>query len=78
MTTWKGGCGMAKLKLYTAIALIVIVLIVLLQNREPVETKFLFASITMPRAALLGVTLLFGMAAGVLLTLGLSRKSPRR
>jgi len=69
---------MAKVKLYTALALIAIVLIVLFQNREPVETKFLFASITMPRAALLGVTLLIGMAAGVLLTLGLSRKSSRK
>lgn len=69
---------MARLKLYTAIALIVIVLIVLFQNREPVEAKLLFATITMPRAALLGVTLLVGMAAGVLLTLGLSRKSIRK
>ena len=69
---------MAKVKLYTALALILLVLIVLFQNREPVETKFLFASITMPRAALLGVTLLVGMAAGVLLTLGLSRKSIRK
>lgn len=68
---------MAKVKLYTALALILIVLIVLFQNREPVETRFLFASITMPRAALLGVTLLIGMAAGVLLTLGLYRKSSR-
>lgn len=69
---------MAKVKLYTAVGLILVVLIVVFQNRDPVETKFLFSSITMPRAALLGTTLLIGMAAGVLLTLGLSRKSTRK
>lgn len=66
---------MVKVKLYTALALILLVLIVVFQNREPIETKFLFATVTMPRAALLAVTLLTGIAVGMLLSLGLSKKA---
>ena len=65
---------MVKLKLYTALALILVVLIVVFQNTEPVETKCLFITITMSRAALLAITLLVGIAAGVLLSLGLAKK----
>lgn len=65
---------MVKVKLYTALALILLVLIVVFQNTEQVETKFLFATITMPRAALLAITLLIGIAAGMLLSLGLAKK----
>lgn len=66
---------MVKVKLYTALTLILLVLIVVFQNREPIETKFLFATVTMPRAALLAVTLLAGIAVGMLLSLGLSKKA---
>ena len=66
---------MVKVKLYTALALILLVLIVVFQNREPIETRFLFATVTMPRAALLAVTLLAGIAVGMLLSLGLSKKA---
>ena len=69
---------MVKLKVSLAVALILLVLIVIFQNREPVETKFLFASITMPRAALLTVTMLIGIAAGMLLSLGLVKKHHRK
>lgn len=65
---------MVKLKVSLAVVLILLVLIVIFQNREPVETKFLFASITMPRAALLTVTMLIGIAVGMLLSLGLTKK----
>jgi uncharacterized integral membrane protein len=61
-----------------AVVLVLLVLIVVFQNREPVETKFLFASITMPRAALLTVTMLIGIAVGMLLSLGFSKKTSRK
>jgi len=67
---------MIKFKVSLAAVLILLVLVVLFQNREPVETRILFVSIVLPRAALLGMTLLIGMAAGVLLSLGLAIKSP--
>ena len=69
---------MVKLKISVAVVLILLVLIVVFQNREPVETKFLFASITMPRAALLTVTTFIGIAVGMLLSLGLSKKASRK
>lgn len=68
--------GMVKFKLITALTLIILVLIVIFQNTQPVETRVLFVAITMPRAALLGITLLVGMAIGMLLALGLAKKLP--
>ena len=49
-------------------------LIVVLQNTENVETKLLFISVTMPRAALLFGTLLIGFLLGVLTAGRLKRK----
>jgi uncharacterized integral membrane protein len=69
---------MVKLKVSLAVVLVLLVLIVVFQNREPVETKFLFASITMPRAALLTVTMLIGIAVDMLLSLGFSKKTSRK
>jgi len=43
-----------------------LVLIVVLQNTQAVETKILFLTLTMPRAALLLGTLLVGFALGYL------------
>ena len=57
---------MNKVKL-VAIALIsLVVLIVVLQNTQAVETNLLFLTVTMPRAALLFGTLIIGFAIGVL------------
>ncbi len=69
---------MAKFKLYTALALILLLLIIVLQNTGEVETKLLFISVTMSRAALLAITLLIGMAAGMLLTLSLGKRFPKK
>lgn len=65
---------MAKVKLFSVLALILLVLIVVFQNTEPVQTKFLFAQLTMPRAALLAITMLIGVAVGVLVSLLVSKK----
>jgi putative membrane protein len=69
---------MVKLKLSAALAMIVIVLIVVFQNTELVETKLLFVTVTMPRAALLATTMLIGVAAGILVALGLSKRLPKK
>jgi lipopolysaccharide assembly protein A len=72
------GGGMKRYKLWGAIALLVLIVVVILQNTEAVETRFLFMTVTMPRAALLAITLLIGVAAGMLLLLALSGRSIRK
>lgn len=58
-----------------AIALsLIVVLIVVLQNTQSVETKILFVSFSMPRALLLAITLVVGIIAGLLMGSRFSRK----
>ena len=57
---------MNKLKLVAIAVLSLMVLIVVLQNTQAVETNLLFLTVTMPRAALLFGTLIIGFAIGVL------------
>jgi len=57
---------MSKARVLIAAAVGLLVVIVVLQNTEAVETRVLFTSITMPRAALLFGTLVIGFALGVL------------
>ncbi len=52
-----------------------LLVIILLQNTSPVETRILFMSFIMPRAALLFFTALLGFLCGVVLTLLVARKS---
>jgi len=69
-----------QIKLILAVVLVVLTVIVVLQNTAPVETRILFMTLEMPRAALLALTLVIGMLAGSLLTLVAIRreKSPRK
>lgn len=69
---------MVRAKQIAALVLVAVVLIVVLQNTQPVETKFLFISVTMPRAALLAVTMLIGIAVGMLAALSLSGRKPKK
>lgn len=55
-----------KLKLVGIACFVVIVVIVVFQNTQIVETKLLFFTVTMPNAALLFGTLIIGFAIGVL------------
>ena len=55
-----------KLKIVGVAAVVLIVLVVVLQNTQAVETKLLFLTVTMPNAALLFGTLIIGFAIGVL------------
>jgi uncharacterized integral membrane protein len=66
---------MRNLKLITASFLTILVAIIVLQNREPVATHVLFATVVMPHAILLFITAAAGFVLGVLLTLSLSSKT---
>ena len=57
---------MNKLKAVIIGVVALIVVIVVLQNTQPVETKLLFVTMTLPNAALLFGTLIIGFAIGVL------------
>jgi uncharacterized integral membrane protein len=57
---------MNKVKLVAIAAICLVVLIVVLQNTQAVETNLLFLTVTMPNAALLFGTLIIGFAIGVL------------
>lgn len=69
-----------QIKLILAVVLVVLTVIVVLQNTAPVETRILFMTLEMPRAALLALTLVIGMLSGSLLTLVAIRreKSPKK
>ena len=68
---------MKKFKIIAIAVVLLLVLIVTLQNTQSVETKLLFAKITMPRAFLLMLTFLFGFIAGLLTTLRLGSKTKK-
>ena len=57
---------MNKLKAVIIGVVALIVVIVVLQNTQPVETKLLFITMTLPNAALLFGTLIIGFTIGVL------------
>jgi uncharacterized integral membrane protein len=65
---------MRNFKLITASVLAILVAIVVVQNREPVETHLLFATVVMPHAILLFIASAAGFALGVLLTMSLKTK----
>jgi uncharacterized integral membrane protein len=66
---------MTKSKVVVLAVVGLLVLIVVLQNTEVVETKILFISVEMPRAVLLFGTLLIGFALGVLAAGRIGRKA---
>ena len=68
---------MRKARLIATVVLAVLVVIVVLQNTETVETRLLFATVTMPRAVLLLTTALVGFALGVLTAFLMMRQRQR-
>jgi uncharacterized integral membrane protein len=58
-----------KLKIAGMAIVALLVLIIVLQNTEAVQTDLLFLSITMPRAVLLFGTLVIGFVLGILASL---------
>ena len=69
---------MAKLKLVVLLVLAVLAIVLILQNTQSVETRLLFVTVTMPRAALLGLTLLIGFACGVLAAIAVTKRGTSR
>jgi len=55
-----------KVRLSALITIGVVLMIVIFQNTEDVETQVLFWTLTMPRAALLAATMLAGFAGGII------------
>ena len=66
MASDENGGFLHKVKLVGAIVLAVLALVVMVQNRDPVDTKILFFSFTMPRALLLLLTFALGWASAML------------
>ncbi len=67
---------MSRPRVIAALLLAVFAVILILQNTEPVETRLLFTTVTMPRAVLLILTTLVGFALGLLVCLIGSRRKP--
>lgn len=61
-----GRMNARNLKLAGIAAAVIVVLILLFQNRADVDTRILFVTITMPRAVLLVVMLAVGFVLGLL------------
>jgi len=64
---------MKNIKIILITVVVSLAVVVALQNKQQVETKFLFTSITMPRVLLLLSTLALGFVIG-LITAGLLRR----
>jgi uncharacterized integral membrane protein len=65
---------MRNLKIIIASILAIIVAIMVIQNREPVATHLLFATVVMPHAVLIFITAVAGFVLGILLALSVNTK----
>jgi uncharacterized integral membrane protein len=70
---------MTRPKLYSALVLALLAVLVILQNTTPVQANFLFWPLTTPLAILLLITLLIGFVLGMVITLltGRRKEKPR-
>ena len=74
----RGNEQMHKVRIIFIVLLVVLTVIVIFQNTQAVDTKLLFVTVTMPRALLLLVTLLCGLAIGFVLSEFRSKKKPNK
>ena len=65
---------MKRPKVIAGLVIVLLVVIVFFQNREQVETRILFFTVTASRAAALSLSFLVGVAVGALLPGMLSRR----
>ena len=63
-----------KIRLSLLTILAILAMIWIFQNGGIVETKFLFVTLEMPKSALLAITLLVGIVAGILVTWSVAGK----
>jgi len=68
---------MRGVKIAIPVVLAILLVIVVLQNREDVETHLLFFTVTMPQVALLGVILVAGYLLGIITMLFVRRGNSR-
>jgi uncharacterized integral membrane protein len=68
---------MKNIKIILISVVLSLAVVVALQNKQQVETKFLFTSITMPRVLLLLATLTLGFIIGIITAGLLRRKSDK-
>jgi uncharacterized integral membrane protein len=68
---------MKNIKIILISVVVSLAVVVALQNRQQVETKFLFTSITMPRMLLILSTLALGFIIGLITSGLLRRKSDK-
>lgn len=66
----------SKIKLTATVAVLILALVIVLQNTEAVDTRILFFTISMPRAALLLFAVLTGFAAGFVTRAFYGKKKP--
>lgn len=67
-----------KMKTSKIVAILVLALLlgaVVIQNRQPVETRFLMVTVTMPQILLLLITVGGGFCLGLLVAIGVRGKS---
>jgi len=69
---------MKKVKIAVIIVISILALIIFLQNTEAVETKLLFATVTMSRALLLMLTFIMGFVGGLITASSILRKIDKR
>lgn len=69
---------MNKTKLIAAVVISVLAIIIIVQNTDPVETRILFLTVTMPRFILLLITALLGFAVGILSAFGFRLKKKKK
>jgi len=65
-------------KIIAVLVFVLLVLIVILQNTEEVETKLFFVTMNMPRALLLFINLLIGYLLGIVTMIVLKRRSSNK
>jgi len=75
LSTYNEVLRMKNIKIILIIVVLTLAVVVALQNKQEVETKFLFTTIAMPRVLLLLSTLTLGFFIG-LITAGLLRRKP--
>jgi len=69
---------MKKAKMIIVLVISLIAVIVFFQNTEIIETKFLFAKITMPRFLLLILTFIMGFIVGLITASSFLRRPHKR
>lgn len=56
---------MTRLKWGSLIVVLILLIIIVFQNLEPIKVTLLFATVTLPQAAVLTITLLVGFLLGL-------------